>query len=158
MKSILIALALIASTSMVAAANFNEVHFNKEVCAVMGGADNARLPVAGTKLQPDCLDSKFAYEADWGYKAYKEGIGQAITYAVLSNKEPHVIIYIRVEDPKHQKSDERGLAIYEALGISCSPKVSTDDNPWDRLHCSSEAFLEHTVVYTNRDTGEWWFK
>ena len=131
---------ILCLSSVVYAANYNEIDFNKEVCIFIGGADNYTKVIANYKLKPDCVTSDYAMEADWGYKATYEGVGQALAYSVATNKEPFVIIYIRTEDNKLKNKDLKGLALFQGL-YDPDKKGYTD--------------IEYMVIETNRDTGEW---
>jgi hypothetical protein len=45
----------------------------------------------------DVLTETHAYEADWSYK-YTEGLGQALSYAVATNRSPGLILLMRGAD------------------------------------------------------------
>ena len=87
-------------------------------------------------------------------RAWKEGIGQSLTYAELTDRKAIVIVYIRTEDDKIRKKDERGLAVLATtlgkdwLADTYAPRIYSGWN---------YPFLHYIIVYTNRDTGEWWF-
>ena len=45
----------------------------------------------------DVLTERFAYEADWSYK-WTEGVGQALAYAVATNRNPGLILLMKGAD------------------------------------------------------------
>ena len=45
----------------------------------------------------DVLTDRFAYEADWSYK-WTEGVGQALAYAVATNRNPGLILLMKGAD------------------------------------------------------------
>ena len=120
-------------SSAAEAANFNENYFNSLVCAHLNGQDSVVIDVGGKRLNPDCVTSTHAYEADWAHKMY-EGIGQSLFYARNMNfLEPGIIFYIRVEKEKFARKDRAWLKTFRA-GFD---------------------IIDTIVIEANRDTGEW---
>ena len=124
---------------------YHENHFNKEVCAYLGGASDFTVRVAGKNLKPDCVTGEHVYEADWGYKIY-EALGQTIVYQLSieekldTQKRFGMILYIREEDQKLKSKDSGWIEVLKDLGIDKE----------DGFHIM--------IIYTNRYTGEWTIK
>ena len=89
-------------------ATWNEVAWSKHIAAEMGGiaeyvcADGSRC---------DVLTDTHAVEIEWATK-WKESIGQAVLYGVLTNRKPAVILLVR------NKRDERRFILRCALVCS----------------------------------------
>lgn len=72
----------------------NEAYYQGLWCARQGGITEVRLP---DKARVDCLTSKAAIEVDFAEKAWKEGVGQALWYALVTRRKPGVLVIMERE-------------------------------------------------------------
>ena len=95
MKAIKLVFAIIGwlfSLGAASAGNYNEDHFVRLIAKTkIKGKVEYRLSNA---KRVDILTDTHAYEVDWLHKAWSEGVGQALHYAIMTNKKPGVIVLI----------------------------------------------------------------
>ena len=68
--------------------------YNREWCTGAGGSAEVRLQ---DRTRVDCLTQERAVEADFADKWY-EAVGQAIHYAILTERQPAVLLIIELKD------------------------------------------------------------
>ena len=85
------------------AANYNENYFNKLIAKELNGKVEVRTRL---NRRVDILTKDTAWECDWSYKAWSEGVGQALTYAELTGKKPGICVLI---DSKKENADHIAL-------------------------------------------------
>ena len=81
---------LIAST-LFAKETYNEAYFTSIIAKELKGQEEYRLP---NRKRIDILTNEYAFEVDWVSKAWSEGVGQALHYALMTGKKPGVIVLI----------------------------------------------------------------
>ena len=95
MKAIKLVFAIIAwlfSTGTTSAGNYNEDYFVRLIAKTkIKGKVEHRL---FNQKRVDLLTDTHAYEVDWLHKAWSEGIGQALHYAIATGKKPGVIALV----------------------------------------------------------------
>ena len=96
---VLFASSFIAAPAM--GAEYNESDFAEAIAK--GFMKNVietehKLP---NRKRVDILTTRYACEVDWISKAWSEGIGQALHYAMMTDKEPCVVVLI---DKMHEEN------------------------------------------------------
>ena len=80
------------SLAFASAATYNEAYFAELIAKTeVKGELEYRLP---NRKRVDILTDTHAYEVDWISKAWSEGVGQALHYAIMTGKKPGVIVLI----------------------------------------------------------------
>lgn len=72
----------------------NEAYYQGLWCDRQGGVTEIRLP---DRARIDCLTEKYATEVDFAEKAWKEGVGQALWYALVTRRKPGVLVIMERE-------------------------------------------------------------
>ena len=72
----------------------NEAYYQSLWCAANGGITEVRLP---DKARVDCLTPDYAIEVDFAEKAWKEGVGQALWYGLVTRRKPGVLVIMLEE-------------------------------------------------------------
>ena len=89
----------------------NAKHLHKErmyqeiFCSKVHGQLEYRLP---DRTRVDCLTSTYAFEVDFGRKAF-EAIGQALYYSMMTGKKPGIVLI------QETKSDNRYIGRIKKL-------------------------------------------
>lgn len=83
----------------------NESSYQHAHCSTCNGIEEYEL---SDKTRVDCLTDKYAIEYDFANKKY-EAVGQALHYAVMTGKQPKVVLII---DKKYEKKQ---LYYYERI-------------------------------------------
>ena len=65
-----------------------ERYYQEEFCGKVRGKMEYRLP-GGTRI--DCLTPTYAFEVDFGHKAF-ESVGQALYYAMRTGRKPGIVL------------------------------------------------------------------
>lgn len=93
---IAVVIPLLLSTPFASAAVLahNEAYYQALWCAAHGGITEVRLP---DKARVDCLTPDYAIEVDFADKAWKEGVGQALWYGLVTRRKPGVLVIMREE-------------------------------------------------------------
>ena len=74
------------------ATTYNEAYFTELIAKTeIKGKLEYRLP---NRKRIDILTNTHAYEVDWISKAWSEGVGQALHYAIMTGKKPGIIVLI----------------------------------------------------------------
>ena len=98
------------------AANINkEKEYQKLWCAQHNGKIEY---VLDDKTRVDCLTEDYAIEFDFAYK-WAEAVGQALYYALMTNKKPGIVLIIEKE------RDKRNLKRLEILTEKYNIKLWT---------------------------------
>lgn len=85
----LLHLLLIAALTAAFAKHLHHEHYYQErFCALVNGQLEYRLQ---DHTRVDCLTSNYAFEVDFGRKAY-EAVGQALYYAMETGKKPGIVL------------------------------------------------------------------
>lgn len=89
-----IVIPLLLSTPFTYAATLvhNEAYYQAIWCASNGGITEVRLP---DKARVDCLTPEYAIEVDFADKAWKEGVGQALWYGLVTRRKPGILVIMR---------------------------------------------------------------
>ncbi len=85
MKSLL---ALLLPTFIFAKHFHKEKHYQQKFCSLVHGQMEYRLK---DRTRVDCLTSNYAFEVDFGHKAF-EAVGQALYYAMMTGREPGIVL------------------------------------------------------------------
>ena len=96
---------------------YNETHFAKLVACQkkypeIYGQVEASLQSKAGKIRVDILTDKHAFECKFGSTSWKTALGQAMTYAMLADRKPGIIVFIRT-NPKYHDKDLKGFSLLE---------------------------------------------
>ncbi len=95
---------------------YKEKEYQKFWCAQHNGITEY---VLDDKARIDCLTEDYAIEFDFAYK-WAEAVGQALYYALKTNKKPGIVIIIEKE-----KRDQKNLKRLEILTEKYNIKLWT---------------------------------
>ena len=82
-----------------------ESYYQKIFCSKVHGRMEYRLP-GGTRI--DCLTPTYAFEVDFGHKAF-ESVGQALYYAMRTGRKPGIVLI------KETRRDDRYIGRIKPL-------------------------------------------
>ena len=71
--------------------SYDENYFNVRIAKDLGGKAEVNIK---HNRRADILTWNYAYETDWSHKAWSEGVGQALAYAMLTGKKPGIIVLV----------------------------------------------------------------
>ena len=86
MRALLFLLALLGA--LLAQHLHHERYYQERFCELVHGELEYRLP---DRTRIDCLTSTYAFEVDFGHKAF-EAVGQALYYAMMTGKKPGIVL------------------------------------------------------------------
>ena len=72
-----------------------EAYYQNIWCKAQAGITEVRL---FDRSRVDCLTDEYAIEADFAEKAWKEGVGQAYWYALVTRKNPGILTIVETRD------------------------------------------------------------
>jgi len=110
----MILLALLAGCAGPQALHHSEKYYQERWCNKYGGVQEYRLK-DGTRV--DCLTSRHAVEFDFAAK-WAESIGQSLYYALMTGKQPGVVLIMEQQGDDRFKvrlqrvADRHGITIW----------------------------------------------
>lgn len=101
-----------------------ERDWTRHMADQMGGQAEHRLP-DGSRV--DVLTETTAWEIDWAEK-HPEAVGQALFYAISTNKRPGIVLLMRGDRAKAEENYLEALAVVAYLrGLGVDLQLATSD-------------------------------
>jgi hypothetical protein len=91
---VVIPLLLYSSFTSATSLAHDEAYYQAIWCASNEGITEVRLP---DQARIDCLTPTYAIEVDFAEKAWKEGVGQALWYGLVTRRKPGVVVIMLEE-------------------------------------------------------------